>query len=48
MILQINIVKTASEKLADKEIALELERILHQLEELNLITDTVSNRLLFL
>lgn len=35
--------KSASEKLGDKDISLELERILKQLEELNLITETVSN-----
>jgi len=41
-------VKSAAEKLNDKEISLELDRIFHQLEELNMITETVSNKMLFL
>jgi len=35
-------VQSAAEKLNEKEVSLELERILHQLEEANLITDKVS------
>jgi len=36
-------VKASAEKLNDKEISMELERILKQFEELNIIADTVSN-----
>lgn len=35
--------KSAAEKLNDKEISIELERIIHQLEELGMISETVSN-----
>jgi len=41
-------VKSAAEKHNDKETSLELERIFNQLEELNMITETVSNNILFL
>lgn len=40
--------KSAAEKHNDKETSLELERIFNQLEELNMITETVSNNILFL
>jgi len=36
-------VNAAAEKLNDKEISLELEMIIKQFEELNIISDTVSN-----
>lgn len=35
--------KSAAEKLDDKDILLELERIINQLEEMNIIAETVSN-----
>lgn len=35
--------KSAAEKLNEKEISMELERIINQLEEMNMITETVSN-----
>jgi len=41
-------VKSAAEKHNDKETSLELDRILNQLEELNMITETVSDKMLFL
>lgn len=40
--------KSAAGKLNDKETSLELDRIFNQLEELNMITETVSNTILFL
>lgn len=43
MRFQINIVKSTAEKLDDKNISLELERIINQLEEMNIINETVSN-----
>lgn len=39
--------KSAADKLDDKAVSLELERILSQLEEMNLITDTVRKMLYF-
>ncbi|VVC32605.1 Tetratricopeptide-like helical domain [Cinara cedri] len=42
----INLVQSAAEKLNDKEILLELERIISQLEELNLVTETTLDNLL--
>ncbi|KAL5240115.1 hypothetical protein ACI65C_007525 [Semiaphis heraclei] len=42
----INLVKSAAEKLNDKEISLELDRIFNQLEELNMITETTLDSLL--
>jgi len=41
-------VKAAAEKHNDKETSLELDRIFNQLEELNMISETVSNNILFL
>lgn len=40
--------KSAAEKLNVKEISLELDRILNQLEELNMISETVNNIILIL
>lgn len=40
--------KSAAEKHNDKETSLELDRIFVQLEELNMITETVSYKMLFL
>lgn len=40
--------KSAAEKHNDKELSLELDRILNQLEELNMISETVSKKILFL
>ncbi|XP_025195843.1 pentatricopeptide repeat-containing protein 2, mitochondrial-like [Melanaphis sacchari] len=42
----INLVKSAAEKHNDKEISLELDRILNQLEELNMISETTLDSLL--
>lgn len=44
----INIVKSAAEKMNNKEISLELDRIVHQLEESRLITDMTLDSLLCL
>ncbi|KAE9530533.1 hypothetical protein AGLY_010995 [Aphis glycines] len=42
----INLVKSAAEKHNDKELSLELDRILNQLEELNMISETTLDSLL--
>ncbi|XP_060839367.1 pentatricopeptide repeat-containing protein 2, mitochondrial-like [Rhopalosiphum padi] len=42
----INLVKSAAEKHNDKEVSLELDRILNQLEELNMISETTLDSLL--
>ncbi|XP_027843290.2 pentatricopeptide repeat-containing protein 2, mitochondrial-like isoform X1 [Aphis gossypii] len=42
----INLVKSAAEKHDDKELSLELDRILNQLEELNMISETTLDSLL--